>query len=140
MNAYILETTINPEIPGVKLSQTFDPEVCRQYLPPEARNPEGQSHYCFVYPQFDPNYVAGALQPYLIWKVDDIDCFAGVSDCHFYNQLLHLAEASGGVVGFDVTAMSSAGTFTWAVTESYLNMYVMPPLYCTGTADYPYRH
>ncbi len=136
----LLETTISTEIPGIGLSQTYDPEECQQFLPPHAQNPDGQSYYCFIYPQFDPYYVTGALQPYLVWYVVyDYDCLDGYMDCLKYDEFLNLAEESGGVVGFDVTSISDAGLNTWSVTEPHLRMFVMPPLYCSETADFTVR-
>jgi hypothetical protein len=137
----LIETSISPVIPHVYLHQTIDPDVCGQYLPPHAQNPAGQAQYCFVYPQFDPNQGGVGTQPYLWWDFGSpLSCLAGSGEnCSSYAELLAQVEETGGVVGFDVTSVSNAGVFKWAVTEPFLKAFVVPPLNCTGSADYTVR-
>ena len=136
-----LKTSISPLMPNLWLDSTLDINECMKHLPPQSQNSHGASKYCFVYPKFDPNQGTGAVQPYLIWGLESPrTCLGGTSDdCMSYTELQVLAMQSGGVVGFDLTSMSNSGTFTWSVTEPNLTMFVMPPLSCTGSADYSVR-
>jgi hypothetical protein len=134
-----LQSWIHPEIPTVTLYQTSDQVICRSHLPSVIQNMEGEARYCFVYPEFDPNQGAISSQPYLAWDVGST-CAAGTNeDCQSYAQLLELAEETEGLVGFDVTSVSNAGTFTWQVTIPNLTMFVVPPLSCTGDMEYNVR-
>ncbi len=140
-NHNLLQTSNSPVIPQVWLHQTIDPEVCRNYLPPHAQNAQGQAAYCFVYPEFGLSQGTGVVQPYLHWDFGEYPtCLEGIGEsCLNYSQLLALAEASGGMVGFQVSSSSNAGTFTWSVTEPDLRAFVVPPLSCTGSANYRVR-
>jgi hypothetical protein len=133
-----LQTWISPEIPRVVLDQTTNPEQCKNHLPPDEQNSVGQSIYCSPYPEFDPNLGAVSTQPYLVWNFDS--CLAGSGEnCKSYAELLALAETNGGQVGFNVTSLSNAGSFTWPVIKPNLTMLVVPPLNCTGDVEYNVR-
>ena len=136
-----LQTSISPLMPHVWLDSTLDPNECGKHLPPQAQNSQGRSKYCFVYPEFDPSQRTGVVQPYLIWGFDSPStCLDGSGDdCMSYTELQALAEQSGGVIGFDFTSISNVGLLTWPITEENLTMMVMPPLSCTGSADYSVR-
>ncbi len=136
-----LKTSISPLMPNLWLDSTVDINDCMKHLPPHLQNSQGASTHCFVYPKFDPNQGTGVVQPYLIWGLNSPRaCLGGTGeDCMSYAELQVLAEQSGGVVGFDLRSVSNAGTFTWPISEPNLTMFVMPPLSCTGSADYVVR-
>ncbi len=140
-NQHPLKTSISPMIPHVWLDWTLDINECMKHLPPHSQNSQEAPTYCFVYPDFDPSQRTGVVQPYLIWGFSSPStCLDGSGDdCFSYVELQALAKQSGGVVGFDVTSISNAGLFSWPITEENLTMMVMPPLSCTGNADYSVR-
>ena len=123
------------EIPYVIPRITTDPEVCGQHLPADAQNLFGQLIYCFPYPAYDPNLGSEVPQPYLVWDFDLFEphCVNGIGeDCKSYWDLLELADATGGEVGFDIKLTRNGSVNTWQVTEPNLTMFSIPPIPCLG--------
>jgi hypothetical protein len=121
----------SPEIPGVFLWYTNDYQKCDEQLlsyDPAAstlawcRNP---------YPQY------GDSQPYLIWfpgpgSGDMFDLRPVCKACKSVEELLALAEETGGQVGIEVVASSSLGRQTWSLNMPRPPLEIVPPLWCTG--------
>lgn len=132
---------VSVEIPRANLSMTFDREICREHLPPDAQNIAGQLIYCFPYPAYDLDKGAARPQPYLIWGFDfEPVCIGGVSEqCKSYWELLQMAEETGGQVGFTVLGVRGEIKTVWNVTEPNLTMFVVPPLACLGNTEFTVR-
>jgi hypothetical protein len=127
------ETFLHPEIPGIVLSTITSPEKCLGHLPPGEQNSTGQNKYCWSYQE----YLSGeSAQPFLVWyhqtgSFIDFTCFGGPEVCKTYDELLALADQTGGAVGIDLKAITDIGTYNFTVTEPHLSMFVVPPFSCT---------
>lgn len=68
---------VSPIMPYIEAEITFNPEDCRNHLPPDSQHPIGYLVGCFAFPGYS---VGGANpQPYLIWTVSD-NCWQRVMD------------------------------------------------------------
>jgi hypothetical protein len=123
----------DPALPLINASISYDPDVCKSHLMPDAQNLLGQLLFCTPFPGFDSGDEGGNPQPYLVWDMG-LACGAGYGNppCTPYPTWESLAEDIGGNVWFLITDQSNAGYFSYIVDAPYLQSYTLPPVACTG--------
>jgi hypothetical protein len=124
----------DPTLPLINASISYDPDVCKSHLMPDAQNLLGQILFCTPYPGFDSGDEGGNPQPYLVWDMGSA-CGAGegIPPCFPYESWESLAEDVGGNVWFTITDQSNAGHFSHIVDAPYLQNFTIPPVACSGT-------